>query len=842
MKKAILISLCFFVVLCCKAQLLPYKPLDKANPIEFKGKYIVYKGQKIMLGPKSFFIDGQLTDEEAAKYPYVFNSVNKAADHLTNGTEDAPMVLYLAPYVYWIDNPDDPAVRVSKTAGAPPYGLEIACEWLRFFGLSEKAENVVLASNRGQTIGAEGNFTMFKFIGQGTSSENITFGNYCNIDLVYPLKPALNRQKRASAIVQAQLIHCNGDKIVARNTRFVSRLNLNPFVGGKRVLFDRCHFESTDDALCGTGVYLNSTLDVYGSKPFYHTTGTGAVLLGSEIRSFTHDKQFFTKANGQVSVVDTRFITGLKTYVGWRDVVTAETRNYQYKVSQNGKPLFIGLNDTAATVEMGGKPLLNAYFFEYQGKAYYNTYNLLSGDDGWDPMGIKEVVLAAEKEHKKPLTMLPVQMLVSPTNVTIETQKNDVQLTAKVNRFGNYEIKGSEIIRWSVAPEHASLVKLQVNANGSVCTVIPTNTLVETKKVMVVASTASGLEAASVVQVAPAILEAPSFLVAPAIAKAKNGKLHLTYSLNTKFADQSLVTWYRCIDAKGSNPIEVAVSRFNNPLQEYDLSTGDVGYFLMATVAPKHIRSNIGEAVRVVMTRPTAFKDVKTDVSVLATDFKNTSTRNQPEKLPGFWTFDHFESPANTAAYPVNREKDAWHYGEGQDGAANMVGLLQGRSGTLLYTPTGKEYGDMKMTMTVAPYKTAGQGFSIAHLYMDVLLKFDTQTMTGYGLRFIRTTKYHDAVDCIFVKYENGQITPISEPVTTTSYRTPCTITIEFKKDSLVAHATTSASYQAPQDRSEVVKEVNISTNASPNTFGGFGIQYNGGAPTMIQNIKVEWK
>ncbi|MEZ4892837.1 MAG: hypothetical protein R2778_07445 [Saprospiraceae bacterium] len=75
----------------------------------------------------------------------------------------------------------------------------------------------MLACNRGQTIGAQGNFTMFRFYGDGTSSENITFGNYCNVDLEFPLKPELSKKKRAEAIVQAQLIHCDGDKIVAQH-------------------------------------------------------------------------------------------------------------------------------------------------------------------------------------------------------------------------------------------------------------------------------------------------------------------------------------------------------------------------------------------------------------------------------------------------------------------------------------------------------------------------------------------------------------------------------------------------------------------------------------------------
>ncbi|WP_187264639.1 PemB family protein [Pontibacter beigongshangensis] len=841
MKKAFLTSICLLVMMCCFAQQSKnYRSLDASNPITFGGDHIVYQGKKIQLGPQAFFIDGQLSDAEVAKHKYVFNSVNKAAGHLTDGTEASPMVLYLAPYVYWIDNPDDPAVRVSENSG-PPYGLIIKCEWLRFQGLSEKAENVVLACNRGQTIGAVGNFTMFKFIGQGTSSENITFGNYCNVDLVYPLKPGLNREKRASAIVQAQLIHCNGDKIVARNTRFISRLNLNPFVGGKRVLFDRCHFESTDDALCGTGVYLNSTLDIYSSKPFYHTTGTGAVFFNCDIRSFSHDKQYFTKANGQVAVVDTRFTTEPNTYLGWRDVPPAETKNYQYQVVQNGKPAFIGKNDPASTVDMAGKSVLDAYRLEHKGKLIYNTYNLLAGNDDWDPMGVKPLVLAAEKEQAKKYTNLPVQLLVSPTNVAIETGKNSATLSAKIMRFGNYEQSG-EKLSWSVAPEQTSLVELKVSADGKTCEVIPTNTNDDTRRVIITATTASGLEAASILLVAPAKLEAPTFSSLPKISKSKNGELTLAYKLDMRFEDQSLVSWYRCTDAKGSNPIEVAVSRKETPLLAYTLSAGDIGYHIMASVAPKHIRSDAGEAATFVTPKPIAAKDVKADPKVLFTDFRNASTRNQPKVVPGFWTLDHFDAADEAPAAPAGKNGDAWHYGTGLDGAANMEGLLQGRSASMRYTPVGKAFGDMKLTLTVAPYKTAGQGFSVAHLYMDVLIKFDTQTMTGYALRLIRTTKHHDAVDCVFVKYENGQVTEISEPVTTTAYRTPCTITVEVQGDKLLARAASPTQTHETPNKPGVVAAVAMQTNISPNNFGGFGIEYNGGSPTMIQDMKVEWK
>ena len=834
-----LLPLCLLLSCCCAAQ-TPYRSLDPQQPIHFTGDRIIFKNDTILLGPKAFFVDGALSDSLAASHPYVYNSVNQAAAHLTHGTEAAPMVLYLAPWVYWIDDPDDPAIRTPKE-GTTPYGLVINCEWLRFQGLTNKPENVVLACNRGQTIGAQGNFTMFRFTGQGTRAENLTFGNYCNVDLTYPLKPALGRAKRASAIVQAQLIHCNGDKIVARNTRFVSRLNLCPFVGGKRVLFDSCHFESTDDALCGTGVYLHSTLDFYASKPFYNTTGTGAVLLDCDIRSFAGDRQYFTKARGQVAVIDCRFTAPRNTYWGWQDVVPKETRNYQFNTTLNGQPLLIGRNDPASTVDLAGSPLLNAYRFVLNGKVVYNTYNLLHGNDNWDPLGVQPLVMEAEKTNHIPSSAVPVQLLLSSTGVAAETGKAPVQLRASLLRFGNYA-GGTEKLQWSVAPQDRSLVKLQVNASGTACTVVPTNTHDDARQVVVKASAASGLQAASVIRVLPAMLEPPLFRTKPTITADGNGNLQAQYALNSQYSDQSDITWYRCRDAAGANPIEVAVSRSDQPLRIYALSAGDAGYYLMASVSPRHIRSKAGEAAQAVMTRPVRTADIKADEHTLATGFKNVSTRNQPQVLPGFWTWNSLTPGTSPPGGGAGGERDAWYYGEGSDGAAGLWGLLQGRSGSMSYTPVGAgASGNMKLTLQVAPFKTAGQGFSVAHLYMDILISADTKTKSGYALRLIRTTKYHDAVDCMLMRYENGVATALSEPVSTTAFRTPCTIVVEAKGNRLLAQVSTAASDAGP-DRPGVLKAVKLEGAVLPGKFGGFGIEYNGGSPTLIRDLKAEWQ
>jgi len=840
MKKFSLIVLSILTGFFCHSQGIDnYLSLDTKNPISFGGNYIVYMGDTIQLGPHHFFIDGRFSDAVTAKHPYVFNSINKAAAQLANGTEDSPMTLYIAPYVYWIDNPDDTLTRVGIN-GQPPFGLIVKCEWLKFQGLSNDPANVVLACNRGQTIGAKGNFTMFRFYGNGTAAENVTFGNYCNVDLNYPLLPSLNRKKRAAAIVQAQLIICDGDKIIARNTRFISRLNLCPFVGAKRILFDRCHFESTDDALCGTGVYLNSTFDIYSSKPFYRTNGTGAVFLNCDITSYVRGEQFFTKANGQVAVIDTRFKTAPNTYLGWQDVVPAEARNYQFNILQNEKKVFIGQRNDENTIDLKDHPLQYAYRFTNKGKIFYNTYNLLQGDDGWDPMNIQSIVQASEKELKQKLTQIPVQLLVSPTRVAIETKKNDITLTAKLLRFGNYDAT-PEKINWRVAKGNDSLVILQPGADGLTCKVIPQSNYDDTREVIIIASTASGLEAASQLSVAPSILAAPGFVSKPSLISNTNGELQLKYKLAAPYKDQSIVNWYRCTDEAGNNAIEVAVSRFNEPYLKYQLSSGDVGYYLKAVIQPKHLRSDTGKAIAVITKQPILQSAIKTNPQIVVTDFKNISTRNQSLLLPGFFTWSHLPSLESDRRFTVDTTKDAWYYGKGSEGAADIMGIMQGRNGRMRYTPIGNKFTDMQVTLLASPFKSAGQGFSVAPLYMDVLVKMDSKTMNGYGLRLIRTTKFGDAVDVYFVQYENGIAKQISEAVSTSVFRTVCTITIASTGNVLSAQLTTNAATPAGSN-ADIKPTVNIKSTVAPNNFGGIGIEFRGGSPVVFSHLKSEWK
>ena len=821
------------------AQAGDYVPLDPSDPIEFTGDRVVYGGDTLVLGPRAFFVDGRLTAEQAATSPYVFASVQEAALRLTDGTEAEPMVLYLAPYVYWIDDPDDPAVRVPEPGSSVPYGLKVKCEWLKFHGLNKDPRNVVLASNRGQTIGAKGNFTMFRFEGDGTAAENVTFGNYCNVDLEYPLSPALRRKKRADAIVQAQLIHCDGDKIVARNVRFISRLNLCPFVGGKRTLFDRCHFESTDDALAGSAVYLNSTFVFFSSKPWYHTRGTGAVLLNCDVISYTGGEQYFTKADGQLAVIDTRFRSTSMTGLDWRDYPPAATRNYQYDVRWNGEPYSVGGPASENTVSMSGMPLLAAYRLEEQDSVVYNTYNLLRGDDEWDPAGVGAIVRKLEKERGQELTHIPVQLRVAAERTELETGRDSTELKVEFFRFGNYPADGEEV-RWSVADVDTAVLQLLPIQEGRAVRVIPTNRTDTARIVVVTARSASGLEAAVALRVSPPTLPAPDFTSLPRIEIDENGYATVAYALEeSDYQDASSVDWYRCRRADCPEPIKVSVSRDGIPLRRYRLTAADVGYFLSAEVSPRTSRSAGGMAKTAITGTAVTEDRVIDPTADVRTDFREQATDNQAGVIPGFWRFAPLVVPEMKEP---PREGAAWTYGAGSGGSEGKTGLLQtGRTASLSYEPVAGAGRDMSARLSLSPFKTAGQGFSVAPLYLDVLVQYDPAQKTGYGLRIMRGTTYGNAVECFLVSYTNGTVKALTEAVAISSFRSPFSLEVAVRGAELTARGGTTADYPREAYPDSVGDTLELSATVAPGRRGGFGVEYNGGSSTMIDWVELRY-
>lgn len=829
-----------------------YTPMDSSDPVEFGGTYIKYQGETIQLSETAIYLDGSLSDELAAQYPYVYNDITKAlsADALKNGTADNPMTVYVAPYVYWID---DPAATdtVQKTEGySVPYGMVVNSEYLTIKGLTGNPDNVVLAGNRGQSHASNGNYTMFRFNCSGALTvKNITIGNYCSVDLDYPLMSELNQAKRTETITQAQLADVSGDKMFADNCNFISRLNLDPINGASRSLYNNCHFESTDDALNANAVYVGCDFDFYGNRPLYSSYGTGSTFLGCTfnckiLNVEAEPTQFFTKEGGTITAVDCVYNSNLSVpiSIGWTKTPSTSLKCYQSNIIHNGQSITIGGEGAKETVDMTGKSVLDAYKVVSGGKTYYNTYNLLKGSDDWDPLGVKDVIKAAGQDT------VATQLSITSDVTEIESGKETASIGGTVNYFyGTNDT--TQKITYSVSDEDKAYVKLTDNGDGT-CKVEGTNNDDAAKKVIINASTESGLEAAVGITVKPSKLDAPEYIKTPVITNDGQGSLKVDYSLDLgSREDMSAISWYRCTDAEGSNKVLVAVTRNDSPEYTYKLTAGDVGYYIMAKVESKNIRSDYGTPVNTVYDKAIGVKDVRS--KNLSTDFSNFPNIKQSEIKAGFWTVD-YNRPADTESFGSWQGADTeepWKYGTTGNGCVG-AGLYEGTQGSrIMYTPVEGTYGDMSLELVVDPAKTAGQGFGSAGQYMDVLLKFDTSTLTGYGLRIVRTKASSNAVTFVLVKYDNGTVTEISDEVIASCYATGCTISLKVEGNKLTAHVETPTEQLADQAAKGYPHVVDLTADIEVNSFGGVAIQHTGTVgsggwqnTTMLHNLNVTWE
>lgn len=806
---------------------------------------ITYKGETVQLGPKALYLDGSLSDEEIGDSKYVFNDFKKAAAAFQDGTVKGPMRLYIAPWVYWIDDPDDPAVR-SDHSGGTPIGLTLRCEALQLLGMGDDPKDVVLACARGQSQGAIGNFTMFDFYGNDLVVKNLTMGNYCNIDLVYPHNESLNRPRRNSAITQAQLAFCHGDRIFAENVRFEARLNLCPLNGATRLFFKNCHFELTDDSLASPAVYLGCDFDFYGRQPFGSVNRYGDVFLDCDF-NICHGEsvQALSKSVGRHTIVDCRYHSGGRSVqLAWTFRPEQWLRCYEYNISLNGGAAFVGAAKPYNTVPLEHKdPLLKAYRLTTEdGSVLYNTYNLLCGEDGWDPEGIKEMVSIEGGEN------IPVCLDINVRTASLRTGEAPVILKAGLFRHAGYELSGTEKIYWKTQSGYEKYIVLTPSEDGKTCTVEAVTEEDATLNFDVTAYTDSGLEGAVALDVSPSLLPAPVFTSSPKVALSE-GEAKVEYALDLDGReDRSSVTWYRAKDRKGRDAVPVSVSRNDTPKNSYTLNAGDVGYYIMAGVKSKHIRSLYGEEVFAVSKNPVKASALRGDINILETDFSDFPTTNQTDIIPGFWTVDAFK-PSDTYEYSwsVDLSKPCWTYGSGINGAKGE-GLQQLQQGARLrYTPVKEKYGDMSVSWQVDPAKDGGQGFASARMqYLDVFIKFDTSTLTGYALRVIRTTKYANAVDVLLVKYDNGKVTPISESVTVDCFLTGCVLSLEVCGDVLKAEVSGPGRVADLKDDPNIKHSARLEEKIEPNHFGGFGLQHTSTVGTesriMLHSVRAEWK
>ena len=729
-------------------------------------------------------LDASLTDAEAAQREHVFNTLQEAVRHLCDTT-----TIYVRPWVYWVDDPDEPAT-VKGADGREPFGMVIKTKKLTLTGLTDDPRDVVFASQRGQTQGAVGNFTMFDFHTDELTVENMTLGNYCNVDLDYPLRPELSRPKRSEAITQAHVGYVHGRKLTARHVRFISRLNLNPLNGAAESLYDSCHFECTDDALNGGhAVYRHCDFDLYGAKPMWSTFGTGPLFYDCDFYVRTNNREtYFCKQAGQVTVVDCRYHAPDSSYIGWAPYPPRWLRCYQKNFTLNGQPYLIGSRQQENTVVMDSATLNQ------------------------------------------------------PPSLSISRHEAEIRVGGEPLAL---HVKGEgRQVAWSIGHPCDQIACLNQATGDSVTVRLACDDIGAPVTFPVTAyavgNTSCPAVAVCMVTVTPVPLPPPSFIERPQI-RIKDGAAFLDYKLSLQgFSDQSQIVWSRLDDENGGQELVLACSN-DGPQRQYRLRPGDIGHRITASIRPAHTRSTEGIA-SVATSRPVKEKDV-TRAGSLETDFSNLWCGWSESLAPDAWTADGYK-PADTSEYDwsFDRTKPMWAYGEGFNGAVGK-GLLQAQRGArLMYTPSERTYGDMSLTLEADPTKTAGQGFgSATGQYMDVCLKFDTRTLTGYGLRIIRTVKHAKAVDMLLVEYRDGKVTPLTDPVSTTCYRTGCTIRLSYADGLLTAHVDT----RTPRpDDSTLPHEVRLQAPVASNAFGGIHIQHTGScgeSTTMLHRLIANW-
>lgn len=787
---------------------------------------IKYRGNAVKLNESALYINAKLNGTQLGKY--AFTSLQDAVLFAKSGTEGQPTVIYLEPDVYWTDDPD------AENKENRLIGMLIPQANITLIGLADNAEHTIIAGNRGQMAGAIGNWNVIG-VGDGFKAYNITFGNYCNVDLVYEPDPSKNRVKRQSTITQAQTVtraHKGElDKWIFDNCRFISFLNV--FAAGRaphRAYYVNCFFQCTDDAI-GSGdisVFKNVKFKFFSNHPSWGGSAVLQAYLGCQFETVLRDPGanptiFFAKNNGIFAVVDCEF-NGNATKLEWTDILADNARHYVYNNTLNGRKAEISASRPELSVNLQAAAL-NAFKVGEE----YNVYNLLRGSDDWDPAGQRETL----SEFKD----LPFRMSLHPDKVRLKNGE-----TANVSyNIHPQRVRNGTAIKWSVSDP--DLLSISKNSDGTV-SLTGRNTGDRNIKGFVKAETELGIQALVYFEVAGTPRPAPVFTRKLKITNPAAGKLSLSYELGLSGSeDNSEIIWYRVTSPNANDSVKVAVSRVNQPLKVYSLSTGDIGYYLIAKVRPRHLTSYAGPVVEV-KSRKIKASDVVT--SNISSDFKNLVIESNAAR-PGFWSFDTYRPIDLSLDFKWEPDANSgWTYGNGSAGTAGRLGLsTTGRGARILYAQVAG-FDDMSLDLELSPQKASGQGFgSATGQYLDIYIKFDPKTLTGYALRIQRTPLHAEGVQFTLYQLDNGLGKPISQHAYSSAFLPGCKVQLSIIGNRFTAKVNTSSLQQQSQIDKELAHEVNLSADITVNSFGGFGIQHTGsvsaGNQVMLENISIQY-
>lgn len=789
---------------------------------------LALKAKFVPLSAANVVVDAYL--DESRRGPFTFRTLQelKAAD-IADGT-----TVNFTPGVYWTDDHRDP-----HDANTPQHpglvGIAFPQSGLTFQGLTSNADDVRIAGNRGQTVGSNGNWNVIG-IGTGFSARHLSFANYTSVDLVFPRDPSQNLPRRGDARVQAQTLTSAGgplDRLYFENVRFVSHLNLLA-IGPQRAYFKDSYFQLTDDAIAGgaLNVFEGCTFDFHGSHPSWGGSSTLAVFLNSTFNFMNDSPVFwFAKSGGHWALIDNRFV-GPQQEIRWENVQRPDVKqlvhNNRYA---DGTPVVFDPRHPQVTQVLGPEALKS-----FKLGAAYNVRNLLRGHDGWNPSGQQVRHDAAFK----------LTLAASASRVPSDDPAHEVVLTpatTPADTFAPGAIRFDfDAALFTRLPDRGDgLLRLRAKRQA-------TGRVIDT---VVTATAPNGLVAQATLRVLPVAVAPPVVQGVPALTLAQDqARLQLAYD-QPALVDRSTITWFRG-SAPGDKAVQVAQAT-----RDYALSAGDIGHHLTAVIVPRYEFSAPAAAIEVSSPRAVAAADV-TQPHVIATDFAHISWAGHALGQPDVWYADSFK-PDDVAAAWVPSAAAPWaHIVGDRDGAVGVAGLVTATQGArLLYQPRGT-YADMALTLALTPEKVAGQGFgSATGQYLEVYLKWDALTRSGYALRLQRLASdpldgnrpipsSGNSVRVSMLQVVNGVRTLLPGAVVDSSVFMPgATLRFELAGDRLSARVTTRSPQTGVQARYRLPHEVHFSAKlpGAASKAGGFGVQFTGtasaGNRTLLERLEV---
>jgi hypothetical protein len=794
---------------------------------------LVLNAKFVELSASNVIVDAYL--DEAKRTGFTFKTLQELkAANIANGS-----TVNFTPGVYWTDDYTDP-----NNANTPAHpglvGISFAQSGMTFKGLTSNADDVRIAGNRGQTMGSNGNWNVIG-IGTNFSGYDLTIANYTSHDLVFPRDPSKNVPRRGDARVQAQTITGAGgtlDKMYFENVRFVSFLNLIA-IGPTRGYFKNSYFQLTDDSIAGGGtiVFDHCTFDFYGSHPSGGGSSTITAFLHSTF-NFYNDSPvfFFSKSGGTWTIIDNVF-KGPKEEIRWENAQRPDVKHYvSGNVYEDGTPVVFDLVNTQVTTPLTAQSL---QIFKIDQE--YNIFNLLKGNDGWNP----------SQQVARNDTAFKFTMAANSTNVASDNPVNEVIITptfvpASFFAYDTIDFDYDESLFTVLASADGRLhLRANLNSTGVII------------KSIVRATAPNGLVAQVTLNVRPQTVAAPVVVGTPSVLIGQNmAGLQIVYD-HPEFTDWSTITWYRG-STPGAQTVQVGVTTLNNPYLSYQLSAGDVGQYLTAVITPRYEFSPAAGSSIVVTTSRTIVAGDVANPYLISTNFANVTWTGHTLNQGDVWYADTIK-PSDINQTWIPGAGAPWTYVLGdRDGGMGIPGLRTATQGArLLYQPQGS-FSNMSLTLDLTPEKIGGQGFgSATDQYLEAYIKWDPVTQTGYALRFQRLAtdplngnlpipSSGNSVRVSMIEYVNGVRTILPDCYVESSVYMPgAQLTFKLVGNVLTADVTTESEQNNTQEGYNLPAEIHFSATvtSAASTLGGFGFQFTGttsaGNRTELENVQV---